>query len=296
MKTLVFSQCRVVHDIHGRLLRTCLELVQRLNPGIDVLLIDNASPLSLQPYLTGTPYGWAGLQLPDEGYTPAHSTILTAHHTVAVFNSAIGHFNHDRHREPPPRDGPGRAISTALSIAMASGYERAAYIEGDCLCFRPVSWGFDYMARIRRPRYDPVSFNLTREPDITKPVPLAVAPTVGFQPRLPVGYLDNNVWLFSDLRWLANVRAVERYDWPNRKGDFRGEPTGEQIWERIFADDLSVIPWRGGRAGMCGFDAGNLRERFPDGIDYITHADRAGYCAALSMMGHSDLAPYLMGD
>jgi len=79
-------------------------------------------------------------------------------------------------------------------------------------------------------------------------------------------------------------------------GDFRGEPTGELIWEGIFKDHLAIIPWRGGRGSMCGFEAGNIKRVFPDGIDYLTHVTRAGYCEALDLMGHNDLAPALMGE
>lgn len=267
-RTLIFTQCRIMHDIHGRLMKTALTLAERLNPGVDILLVDNASVLSIEPYLPWRASDSDVDILNDASWQ--NPPVLSGLRTIGRFETAIGHFNHDRHRIPPPKDGPGRAICTALAIAMASGYDRAVYLESDALVFWPSCRGFHELEQL--------------------------GGKVGFQPRLPDGYLDNQAWFFADLEWLRTVRAIERYDWPARRGDFTGEPVGERIWELLFAGDLSVLPMRGGRGGMCGFDAGNIRARFPEGIDYLTHVSRAGYAAALEMNGHGDLAPYLMGD
>lgn len=253
MKTLVFSQCHIRHDVFGRLMRTSIELVQRLNPGIDILMIDNASPLGPEKWLPGWPVG----DLDPEG-TPR--PVVTPR-SIMRFGDAIGHLHYDREKDPPPRDGPGRGMMTALRIAHMSGYSRAVYVESDCLFAKPVSWGFERMTRM-----------------------------TACCPRLPGGYLDWQVWWIADLPALLSTGFVERYDWRRRHA---GERPGELLYEELLGEGLEVLPVRGGRGSHYRMLAGDVMA-WPGGIDYITHADRAAYCAFLERNGHGDLAPFLM--
>ncbi len=94
-------------------------LIRKLNPSVQTLVIDNASPVDPKPY--AEPEMW--FRTPD----------------------ALGHFFHDATRDPPPRDGPGRGHALGWSIAMAMDFQRGVYIEADSLFRLPVSWGFDQM-------------------------------------------------------------------------------------------------------------------------------------------------------
>lgn len=153
---------------------------------------------------------------------------------------------------------------SALSLATNLDYDRAAYIECDCLFVHPVAWAFDQM---------------------TKPY--------GCAGRTVHGYLENNVAFFSDLKWLREFDFVGKYDWPNRIGDKQGEEAGEYIWERILGEHLEVLPLRGGRMRSRNITAANFRKAFPDGCDFITHADADTNAIFLRQNGFADLMEHL---
>lgn len=245
----------------GRLLRTCVTLIDRLNPGLDYLLIDNASPIDPVAWLPGA-WDDFGVCLGDH----SHPHLKPLGRTIMRFPDAIGHFHHNKLDDTPPRDGPGRSNMTSLKIAYQSGYQRSVYQETDCLFVRPYEEGFGQLTL-----------------------------KVGCQDKPPQGYLDWNIRYHADLPWLRDFQFVEKYDWPNRVGDFRGEPVGEIIYADILGEHLQVLPMRGCRAGMAGVTADNLRERFPDGMEWITHADEACFVEFLKYTGYDDLISMLRG-
>lgn len=125
MKTLILTQCHLKTEQQGRLLGTTVRLAQRLNPGYDVLLMDNASPIDPTPFLPKDPAV-----------------------EIERFPDAIGHFSHKFADEREDRrDGPGRAIMTGLQAAIDSGYDRLVYLEDDCLFARPFEEGFAQMTK-----------------------------------------------------------------------------------------------------------------------------------------------------
>lgn len=262
MKLLCELSVHLTNEWRGRLLRTCVTLIDRLNPDLDILLIDNASPVDPLPFLPGN-WDDMGVCLSTDGPIP----VKPPGRTVMRFPDSLGHFHVDKQRDPPPKDGPGRSNMTSLRIAYASGYERSVYQETDCLFVRPYEEGFSQLTK-----------------------------KVGCQDKTAQGYLDWNIRYHADLPWLRDFQFVERYDWPNRVGDFRGEPVGEIIYADILGEHLQVLPMRGCRAGMAGVHADNLRERFPDGIEWITHADERGFEEFLKYTGCDDLIPMLRGD
>ncbi len=98
------------------------ELLTRLNPGVDRLVIDNASPLDPRRFATGCDY----YHLKD----------------------SIGHFSPTYATERvKPKDGPGRAHTYAWQIAASLGYQRTFYCEADCLFAHPAEWGFAQMTK-----------------------------------------------------------------------------------------------------------------------------------------------------
>lgn len=232
MKTLIFTQVHLKDESQGKLFGVCMDLIRRLNPEADLLVIDNASPL------------------------PPHA-LQDCH--VLRFRDAIGHFSPTYKAEhETPQDGPGRAMTTALTIAHNLGYRKAVYHEADCLFAHPVEHGFAQMKH-----------------------------KVGFLPRTKYGYLDNQVWWFADLPWLVKeCRYPERYDWQTQTG----RVAGEVLHEKLTEGHLDILPYRGCRGETIGLNETNMREHFPDGIDFVTHVDEAAWRLFLEINGHPDLA------
>lgn len=246
----------------ARLLRTCVALIDRLNPDLDILLIDNASPIDPLPWLPGA-WDDFGVCLATDGPIP----VKPAGRSLMRFPDAIGHFHHNKGEDPPPRDGPGRSNMTSLQIAYASGYERSVYQETDCLFVRPYEEGFSQLTG-----------------------------KVGCQGRTLQGYLDWNIRYHADLPWLRDFQFVEKYAWQDRIGDFRGEPVGEIIYANILGEHLQVLPMRGCRAGMHGLTAENMHQSYPDGIEWVTHGDQPCFEEFLRYTGFDDLIPVLRGE
>jgi len=119
MRTLLFQQCHLVRPEQGRLMAVSQALLRRLNPGMDLLLVDNASPEEPLGFVDPPEY-------------------------LHRFTDAIGHPALD---DPVRADGPGRALCKGIELAIEWGYDRLVYHESDALFSRPVSWGFDQMTK-----------------------------------------------------------------------------------------------------------------------------------------------------
>jgi hypothetical protein len=242
----------------GRLLHVSLTLVCRLNPDADVLLIDNASTLPLEPYLPDGP--WIVNEM-EAGPVPR----IHGKRTVLRFKDALGHFHYNKNADPPPRDGPGRAIMTGLQAAIDGCYDRCMYIEGDAVTSRPAEHFFAHM---------------------DKPV---ASPK-----RTPHGYLDWNLFFIKDVDWLRRFDFIGKYAWQHRH---RGEPPGEEIYEVIFGKSLQVMNLSGGRGdpmllnGWQGHTT--IKDAFPNGCDYFTHGRKEDFEMFLEVNGHSDLKALL---
>lgn len=260
MKSLILSQCYLTTEAQGRLLAVCLELAQQLNPGYDILLIDNASPLDPIAWCSGL---WKFAVLANVMPLP----ILGGGRMMARFTQSIGHFSHKFTGERDPstaRDGPGRAIMTGLQIAMNSGYDRLVSLESDCLFARPFDEGFAMMTK-----------------------------AAAMLPRTKHGYLETNVMWFNDLKWLKEYNLIGRYDWPNQTPQTqRPGREGERIYEEILGSHLQVLPYKGGR-GEGYTNAQNLTAIYPEGIDFLTHVSRETFARFLELNGHGDLGEKL---
>lgn len=234
MKTLIWQQVYLRNEGQARLFKISHNLIRRLNPDCDVMVIDNGSPVDPKDYV-----------VPDLWFR---------------FDSPIGHFFHGGINGAPPRDGPGRAHSVAWSIAIAAGYDRAAYIEADTLFRHPVEWAFQQM---------------------TKPV--------ACQPGCRYYEVDWHAWFVRDLRWFKEFDFVGKYNWPSRVGEPGGEAAGEILYQRIFGEHLETLPIRGERGDAIGLTLENIHQLYPDGCDIITHVDTDCYAEFLRMNGHEDL-------
>ena len=122
-RSLVFLSVHLREEFRGRLFSVALELIRRLNPHWDILVIDNASPVDPIPYL-GAP--------------------LSERLFMYRFENALGHWSYDG---PSAGNGPGRANMKGIEIALADGYDRIVYQESDALCSLPYDWWFARMTK-----------------------------------------------------------------------------------------------------------------------------------------------------
>lgn len=135
MRTLLFQSVHLQNDAEARLFDVACTLLRRLNPGMDLLLVDNASPIAPASIVRDA----AILDLQhDDG-----SAVLREPVTICRFPDAIGHLS-----KGGQRDGPGRALCAGVRIAIDNGYDRLFYQEQDALCGLPAEWFF---ARMHKP-------------------------------------------------------------------------------------------------------------------------------------------------
>ena len=116
MKTLIFGTSYIAGQQSRYVFGLWLNLVQKLNPDSDILVVDSASP-DMPGFLGRVKY----LQLGDN----------------------IGHLGHGG------QDGWGRAFCAGLQHAIDHGYDSVVHIETDLLFARPVGEIMDKMSRSR---------------------------------------------------------------------------------------------------------------------------------------------------
>ena len=148
---------------------------------------------------------------------------------------------------------------------MASGYDRAVYIEADALFAHPVEWGFERMTK-----------------------------HVACQPGGKYYQADWHIWWVNDLRWFREFDFVGKYDWRRRVGGPGGEPDAEDLYRTIFGDQLELLPVRGDRGDATSLDHTNLEQQYPGGMDLITHVSFETYARWLELLGQADLARRLV--
>lgn len=114
LRVLIFATTYADTPERVRLTEQWVKLHGSLNPDCDLLLVDSASPLSLEQ---------------------AGANIL-----FHSFPDNIGHLSRNGPNGPASggRDGWGRAFCKGLEIAADDGYDYAVHIEGDSLFRLPV--------------------------------------------------------------------------------------------------------------------------------------------------------------
>lgn len=123
MKPLLFGTCYVADEPMRDLVITWSRLNRKLNPGLDILLVDSASPF-------------------DPRYFLPTKAPLQANVIVRRFDDNIGHLSRGG------RDGWGRAFCFGIEFAIQWGYSHIAYIDADMLFARPVMPILQKMARV----------------------------------------------------------------------------------------------------------------------------------------------------
>jgi hypothetical protein len=120
------------------LMLTWYNLSRKLNPGVDYLIIDHASPICPLLHL-------------DDGWNVHHfadsDEIITQESPklFARFKDALGHPNYDGIREACGSD---RGWTRLIDIAIASKYDMFVYVEADLLCVRPIA---ELIAQMKKP-------------------------------------------------------------------------------------------------------------------------------------------------
>lgn len=151
------------------------------------------------------------------------------------FSDNIGHLSRSG------RDGWGRAFTKGLQSAIDGGYEWAVHIECDLLFARPVA---ETIAKMEKH-------------GVKIAAPLA----------LPHQFPETAL-MFINVPWAVENDLIGRYDWENPPADRLPE------WRiaDVCGDALFLLPLRGMRNDQ-GVPAAGLSRFFPDGIDWITHAE-----------------------
>jgi hypothetical protein len=123
MKPLLFGTCYVADEAMRDLVIRWSLLNRKLNPGLDIMLIDSASPFDPRYFL------------PTKA--PQHANII-----VKRFDDNIGHLSRGG------GDGWGRAFCRGIELAAYLGYSHIAYIDADMLFARPVMPILQKMERV----------------------------------------------------------------------------------------------------------------------------------------------------
>jgi len=172
---------------------------------------------------------------------------------VYQFSDNVGHLN------TTGRDGWGRALSLGVETATEVGYDYIAYIDCDNILALPITPMIEKMRR------------------------------TGVKVSIPwdttYNFLENGIMLL-DVQYLKESRFVERYDWENRTRSADPMEIPEMVCERLFKDELFVLPIRTFRDDLNRLTVNNIEHFFPYGIDALTHVrDFAVYERFLAMKG-----------
>lgn len=209
-KTLIVGTSYIQGAASAETFRLWAELILRLNPGTDVLVVDSASPMEL-PYFP-----------PPLKYLP--------------FTDNIGHLSRGG------QDGWGRAFSTAVTYAIDHDYVWLASVECDILFSRPVEEIFAKMSRANVKCCAPMAF--------------------------PYQFTETGLSFWS-VQYLKEIDLVGRYNWAKPPGNGL---LPEQRIDTICEEDMFALPLRGFRNDVR-WTAEQMQQAFPNGVDWVTHAD-----------------------
>lgn len=139
----------------------------------------------------------------------------------------------------PKQDGSMRAMFRGLDLAREEGYDFAIFIECDIIVAKPVL---------------PIAEKMDR-----------CGVIAAFPFDYTYSFLENGIG-FYDLRDPEIWRFIDNYDW---RGVYT--ETSERRFEKMLEHELFTLPLRGCRNDHGLLTRTNIRQRFPHGIDYLTH-------------------------
>jgi hypothetical protein len=141
-------------------------------------------------------------------------------------------------------------------MAIEGGYDYAAHVETDLLFAQPVAVTIEKMHR-----------NSVR---IAAPM------------AAPYQFIETGL-LFVNCDYAREIELVERYDWAN----VPRSPLPEERVAALTDPCLFALPLRGCRNDLDILNSHSLPRLFPNGMDWITHADPATLRAFLEVNGLS---------
>lgn len=232
MRTLIVGTSYVQGAAAAEVFRMWADLTRKMNPGVDILVIDSNSPTPTPP-------------VPDTQF----SLIRCADNIGHLFKGG--------------RDGWGRSFTVGLDWAtdqdwdsdQVYDYDHVAFIECDLLFARPVSEVINRMAAHGVKAAAPMAF--------------------------PYQFTETALMFFS-VPYLREIDLIGKYDWEHPPSNGL---LPEQRVQAICADAMFALPLRGFRNDMR-VTADRLPAMFPQGIDWITHAELPVLRKFLEMNGH----------
>lgn len=230
VKTLIFGTMYSDTDERKRLTELWETFHDHVNPGCTLTLIDSNSP---------------------------KPPMMQRNAQYVSFPENIGHLSRNGSGGPQTRgqDGWGRAFCRGLQMAIDSGYDYVAHIEGDSLLRIPVA---DIVKEMRRDNIDVVS-----------------VPVNGTR-RNEIDWVETGLMVFR-VGYLVESDFIKRYDWPGAQR----RPTPEAVIFKLLGPHLKLMPWRALRGDKNQITDQNIMD-----LDWVTH------CRLPERPGIDDLSLY----
>jgi hypothetical protein len=239
-RVLVFGTSYLASAEAGRTLRVWDRLVSRND--CDVLVVDSDSPG--KSCFGGLGYAWHQSDSGDlfDYVIRDRKTAISFRDNIGHLNNALGQgFSLDGKAGALAGDGWGRAFCQGIKVAIDCGYRYAVHVETDLYYFKDLLWPLAHMN------------------DATRVIGL-VDPVCGrFETAL--------MWM--DVRCLAEIDFIRRYDWRIRNPD----PLPEDRVLDIVVDHATQIDLHGYRVDGVVPDEHVIG--MLDRYDYITHVSGA---------------------
>lgn len=215
-------------------------VVEHLDPGVDIVVLDSVSPFSPATFL-----GWPEISEKEDQPTGDMEMFLNLKsgntdnkplRWVYKFRENIGHLSRGG------EDGAGRTFCRSIELGIAGGYDYVAIIETDLIFLRSVT---EIVERLKN-----------------SGTHIAAVPNHQYQfPEFGV--------TFVDCKWAKQVDFVGQYDWKRSQP----WPIPEIRIMNIVRDELMLLPLYGMRVDQMAVRADNLPNFFPYYPPaWITHA------------------------
>ena len=130
---VILSSCHINSPDRAAVVRMWADVQAKINPHLDIVLVDSASPIPTAPLLF------------DKGFVPsldAPALVLPGHTSIIRIDQDIGKRNNGG------KDGGVQALMVGLEAVMLTGrYTHVAYVETDMFYARPIDGVTGRMAR-----------------------------------------------------------------------------------------------------------------------------------------------------
>lgn len=237
-RTLIAGAVHVNTKAKAELLKMWYALLRAKNQEADFLVADCCSPL---PPVDFMGWGEEAMMICMEPEEPPAPT-SPSKHVIIRFADDI---KHPFYEGGGTLDGGSQAIALMASYALAQGYDHLVTIEGDVLFARDVG---------------PICQKLRRHK-----VGIATCMEPTYQ------WIENQI-MFLDVAWLREGKFLERFAWRTPVDRLDRKTYGEVRMERVFGEELFLLPIRGFRNEKGQVNWGNIDKVVQEqGLDYLCH-------------------------